>query len=260
MVEEAYSIGADTCQYFSRNPRGGAVKPFDEADVKAAVAFMKEHDIGRILTHAPYVLNPSAATEELRNYTIETMRSDVERLEHFPEAMYNFHPGAHVSQGEDAAIGFISHLLNEVITPGQKTVMLLETMAGKGTEMGKTFEELARIIEKTDHPESVGVCLDTCHVWDGGYDIRDHLEEVLSSFDRIVGLEKLLAIHFNDSKNPLGAHKDRHEKIGEGYLGIGTFEAFLNHPALKDLGFYLETPNDVEGYRKEIALLRSLVR
>lgn len=262
MGKEAVSLGANTFQYFSRNPRGNGVKPFDEEDAKAFTEYASAHDLRSVLTHAPYILNPCAATEELRNVSLEVMREDLRRLEFFPEAMYNFHPGSHVSQGAEAGIAYIAALLNRLIVPGQKTTVLLETMAGKGTEVGRSFEELASIIEKVD-PEKqrhLGVCMDTCHISDAGYDIRNRLDDVLDEFDRVIGLGKLYAVHLNDSKNPCGAHKDRHEKIGEGYLGTETFGKVINHPALRTLPFFLETPQDTEGYAREIAFLRTLYK
>ncbi|MBP5255244.1 MAG: deoxyribonuclease IV [Lachnospiraceae bacterium] len=260
MGKEALSLGANTFQYFSRNPRGSGVKPFDTADADAFIAFAAEHDIRKVLTHAPYILNSCAATEELRKASLEIMTEDVRRLEYFPEAMYNFHPGAHVGQGTEAGIGFIADLLNRLIVPGQKTVVLLETMSGKGTEVGRDFEELASILERVtaDREKHVGICMDTCHISDAGYDVKDRLDEVLETFDRVIGLSRLYAVHLNDSKNPLGAHKDRHEKIGEGFLGTGTFSKIINHAALRDLPFYLETPQDLQGYAQEIRLLSSL--
>lgn len=242
MAEEAVSIGANTFQYFSRNPRGGGAKEFSKTDADAYLAYAKEHGISDILTHAPYILNPAAATEELRAHTLETMREDVETLEYFDSAMYNFHPGSHVQQGAEVGIQLISDLLNQLIVSGQKTVILLETMAGKGSEVGRNFEELEEIFGRVSHPEHLGVCLDTCHVNDGGYDVVNDLDRVLEDFDRHIGLQNLHAIHLNDSKNPLGAHKDRHEKIGEGFIGIDAFSRIINHEKLRNLPFFLETP------------------
>jgi len=260
MSEEAVSIGANTYQYFSRNPQGRGVRPFDAADADAMIKYNEENGIGAILTHAPYILNPSAATEELRQATLEIMREDVGRLEYFNEAMYNFHPGAHVKQGVEAGVQYIADLLNHLIDPGQKTIVLLETMAGKGTEIGRSFEEIRAIMDLVEPSkrDRLGVCMDTCHVSDGGYDIKNSLNDVISEFDRIIGIDRLHAVHLNDSKNEIGAHKDRHEKIGEGYLGLETFRAVINHPALSHLPFFLETPQDLEGYAKEIALLKSI--
>ena len=258
MGEEAVSIGANTFQYFSRNPRGGGNKPFDPQDADAFKAFAKEHDIKSVLTHAPYTLNPCGIDPELRAYTLKTMQEDVERLEYFDEALYNFHPGSHVKQGPEIGIERIRELLNELTFEGMKTRVLLETMAGKGTEVGRNFDELSSILEGVRHPECIGVCMDTCHVSDGGYDITNDLDGVLREFDEKIGLSKLYALHINDSKNPLGAHKDRHEKIGEGFLGIETFKQVINHPELKEKPFFLETPQDLAGYKAEIALLKSL--
>ena len=257
MAKEALSIGANTFQYFSRSPRGGRLKALDEEDIRLFLEFSEAHDIRKVLTHAPYILNPAGATEELRKASLDTMREDVERLEYFPEAMYNFHPGSHVGQGEEKGRELIAALLNELIVPGQKTVILLETMAGKGTEMGRSFEDLYGILEQLLYPEHVGICLDTCHISDGGYDLNSDLDGVIDSFDHVLGLSKLYAIHLNDSKNPTGAHKDRHEKLGEGFLGEETIARIINHPSLRALPFYLETPNDLEGYRKEISMLKS---
>lgn len=259
MGQEASSIGANTFQFFSRNPRGGQVRAFDEADMKALVAYMEEHNFGRLLAHAPYTLNACAAKPYLREFAKNSMREDLERMEYIPGNMYNFHPGSHVKQGMDQGIEYIIDCLNEVIFPGMKTTVLLEAMAGKGTEVGSKFEELARIIDGVKLKEYLGVCVDTCHIHEGGYDIVNDLEGVLDEFDSIVGLDRLHAIHLNDSKNPIGAHKDRHEKIGEGHIGIDAIARIVTHPKLTNLPFYLETPNELDGYAKEIAMLRSIV-
>ena len=259
MGQEASSIGANTFQFFSRNPRGGQVRAFDEADMKALVAYMEEHNFGRLLAHAPYTLNGCAAKPDLREFAKNSMREDLERMEYIPGNMYNFHPGSHVKQGMDQGIEYIIDCLNEVMFPGMKTTVLLEAMAGKGTEVGSKFEELARIIDGVKLKEYLGVCVDTCHIHEGGYDIVNNLEGVLDEFDSIVGIDRLHAIHLNDSKNPIGAHKDRHEKIGEGHIGIDAIARIVTHPKLTNLPFYLETPNELDGYAKEIAMLRSIV-
>ncbi len=259
MGQEASSIGANTFQFFSRNPRGGQVRAFDEADMKALVAYMEEHNFGRLLAHAPYTLNACAAKPDLREFAKNSMREDLERMEYIPGNMYNFHPGSHVKQGMDQGIEYIIDCLNEVMFPGMKTTVLLEAMAGKGTEVGSKFEELARIIDGVKLKEYLGVCVDTCHIHEGGYDIVNNLEGVLDEFDSIVGIDRLHAIHLNDSKNPIGAHKDRHEKIGEGHIGIDAIARIVTHPKLTNLPFYLETPNELDGYAKEIDMLRSIV-
>lgn len=258
MGKEALSIGANTFQYFTRNPRGGKARAFDEADMKALAQFMEEHHFGKILGHAPYTLNGCAKDEGLREFARQSMREDLERLEYLPHQLYNFHPGSHVKQGVDQGISYIVDMLNEVLFPGMKTMVLLETMAGKGTEVGRTFEEIARIIDGVKLKEYVGVCMDTCHIHEGGYDIIDNLDGVLAEFDSIIGLDRIHAIHFNDSKNPRGAHKDRHEKIGEGHIGIEALGAVITHPKLRHLPFYLETPNELDGYAKEIAMLKEI--
>ncbi len=258
MGKEAVRLGANVFQFFTRNPRGGAVKALDMADVEKYCAFHREQNFGTLLAHAPYTMNPCAAKEDLRTFARNTMKEDLARLELLPDVMFNFHPGSHVKQGPEAAIPLIADALNDILSEGGKTPILLETMAGKGSEMGRNFEELRAIIDKTEQKERLGVCLDTCHVYDGGYDIAGDLEGVLREFDEIVGLERLRAIHLNDSKNPMGSHKDRHEKIGEGTLGLAGVTNVINHPKLRHLPFYLETPNEAEGYAREIALLRSL--
>lgn len=258
MGKEALSIGANTFQYFTRNPRGGKARAFDEADMKALAKFIEEHHFGKILGHAPYTLNGCAKDEGLREFARQSMREDLERLEYLPHQLYNFHPGSHVKQGVDQGISYIVDMLNEVLFPGMKTMVLLETMAGKGTEVGRTFEEIARIIDGVKLKEYIGVCMDTCHIHEGGYDIIDNLDGVLAEFDSIIGLDRIHAIHFNDSKNPRGAHKDRHEKIGEGHIGIEALGAVITHPKLRHLPFYLETPNELDGYAKEIAMLKEI--
>jgi deoxyribonuclease-4 len=260
MGREAVSIGANTFQFFTRNPRGGAAKPFDEADAANYLEFAQKHGLSPILAHAPYTLNACAVGKSLRAFTQEIIADDLSRLEHFPGSLYNFHPGSHVNQGAEQGIQYIAEALKQVLKPQQSTVVLLETMAGKGSEVGGTFEELRTIMDLVEQKDRLGVCLDTCHVFDGGYDIVNNLDGVLETFDRIIGLDRLRAIHLNDSKNPLGSHKDRHEKIGQGNIGINVFERMINHPSLRNLPFYLETPNDIPGYAREIALLKKLYR
>lgn len=258
MGEEALSIGADTFQFFTRNPRGGSVRQLDTEDMRQLNILMAEHKFAPVLAHAPYTLNGCSKTERTRQFAVEAMSDDLRRLEYIDACRYNFHPGSHVGQGASEGIKLIASMMNQSMFSGQKTTVLLETMAGKGTEIGRSFEELAAIIDKVQLNEKVGVCLDTCHVFDGGYDIAGKLDEVLMQFDRIIGLERLKAVHINDSKNPMGSHKDRHEKIGEGHIGLETFRQIINHPALRNLPFYLETPNELDGYAREIAMLRNL--
>ena len=258
MGQEAVSIGANTFQFFTRNPRGFAAKEPDPKDEAAFVRFAKENGIPVIMAHAPYTLNACSADEHTRDLAYQIMEDDLRRLEAIPGTYYNFHPGSHVKQGVETGILQITELLNRILTPEQHTTVLLETMAGKGSEVGRTFEELRQIIDRTERQEKLGVCLDTCHVNDGGYDIGNRLDSVLEEFDRVIGLDRLKAIHLNDSKNPLGSHKDRHEKIGEGTLGREALARVINHPALRSLPFFLETPNDLNGYANEIALLKSL--
>lgn len=260
MGKEALSLGANTFQYFTRNPRGGKARTFDEADMKALETFMAEHNFGKILGHAPYTLNACAADPSLRQFAKNMMREDLERLEFLPNQLYNFHPGSHVKQGVDQGIEYIVEALSEVMFEGMHTTVLLETMAGKGTEVGRTFEEIARIIDGVKLKEYIGVCMDTCHIHEGDYDVIGDLDGVIDSFDKIVGLDSLHAIHLNDSKNPRGAHKDRHEKIGEGHIGLEAITNIINHLALRNLPFYLETPNELDGYAKEIALLKSVYK
>ena len=257
MGTTALSIGANVFQFFTRNPRGGAAKPFDARDAAALVDLMRENGFGPILAHAPYTLNPCAADEGLRQYARDVMADDLWRMDHFPGAMYNFHPGSHVKQGTERGIELIVEHLNAILRPDLKTVVLLETMAGKGSEVGRNFEELRAIIDRVELSDKVGVCLDTCHVHDGGYDIVNRLDWVLEQFDKVIGLDRLRAIHLNDSKNPLASHKDRHEVIGAGFIVLEALVRVVNHPALKALPFYLETPNELPGYAAEIALMRS---
>ena len=260
MGKEAVRIGANDFQFFTRNPRGGQAKPLDLEDVKAFEEYRKENGIVSVLAHAPYTMNACAKDEGLREFARNTMADDIYRLDHIEGALYNFHPGSHVSQGVDVGIQYIADMLNAVLFPEQKTTILLETMAGKGSEVGRSFEELRAIIDKVELKEKLGVCLDTCHVFDGGYDIVNDLDGVLEEFDRIIGLDRLRAIHLNDSINYLGCHKDRHAKIGEGGLGLPAIERIINHPKLKNLPFFLETPNDIDGYQREIELLKTLYR
>ena len=254
-ARDAVSIGANTFQFFTRNPRGGKAKDLDPADLEAFAAVRAEAGIERILAHAPYTLNPASAKPETREFALQTLASDLVRMEQImPGQMYNMHPGAHVGQGAEAGIELIASVLNEVLEEQQTTTLLLETMSGKGSEVGRTFAEIAAIIERVELDDHVGVCLDTCHVWDGGYDIADGLDGVLDEFDHIIGLERLRAVHLNDSKNPCGAHKDRHEKLGAGCIGFEALAAVTRHPVLRDLPFYLETPHDeLSGYADEIS-------
>lgn len=259
MGQTAVSIGANVFQFFTRNPRGGAAKPIDKADVAAFNEYAAANGIGPILAHAPYTLNAAGAEERVREFAEMTMADDLRRLELTPGALYNFHPGSHVGQGAEKGIELISSMLKRIFdnfgsTPS--TTVLLETMAGKGSEVGRNFEELRAIMDLSGL--NLGVCLDTCHIWDGGYDIVGNLDGVLDEFDRVIGLDKLKAIHLNDTMNTLAAHKDRHEKIGKGKIGLEAFERIVNHPKLRDLPFYLETPCDLQGYKEEIALLKGL--
>ena len=260
MGKEAVSIGANTFQFFTRNPRGGKAKEVDIKDVEKFLNLSKENNFCKILAHAPYTINVCSADENIRKFGIDTMKDDLKNLEFVPGNMYNFHPGSHVGQGEEIGIKLIIEALNDVLNENQQTIVLLETMAGKGTEVGKTFEQLKQIIDGVDLKDKLGVCLDTCHVYDAGYDIVNDLDGVLKKFDTVIGLDKLNAIHLNDDKNPFGSHKDRHEKIGEGSIGIEAFEKIINHPKLRNLPFYLETPNELDGYAKEIAFLKNLYK
>ena len=256
MGKEALSIGANTFQFFTRNPRGGKAKDIDEKDIAGLLEIMKENNFATILAHAPYTLNGCSADENTRKFATEMMADDLVRMEYLPHNLYNFHPGSHVKQGVEVGIDYIVEMLNTVLKPEQTTTVLLETMAGKGTEIGRSFDEIAQIIEKVELKDHLGVCLDTCHVYDAGYDIVNDLDNVLEEFDRIIGLDRLKAIHLNDSKNPFNSHKDRHEKIGEGSLGLDGISKIINHPKLRHLPFFLETPNELDGYKNEIELLR----
>lgn len=257
IAQEAVSLGANTFQFFTRNPRGGKAKAIDPADVEAFHGFAAAHGIDRILAHAPYTLNPASATEKTRDFAHLALVEDLTRMENTPGQLYNMHPGSHVGQGVDVGIELIADALNEALRPEQTTTLLLETMAGKGSEVGGRFEELAAIIERVELRDKMGVCLDTCHVWDAGYDIAGDLDGVLREFDQIIGLDRLHAIHLNDSLNPRGARKDRHARIGEGFIGLDALSAVTRHPLLRSLPFYLETPQeDPSGYADEIARLR----
>lgn len=258
MGKTALGIGANTFAFFTRNPRGGAAKAIDPADAAALRELLAANNFGTLVAHAPYTLNPCSDKPHAREFARECMADDLVRMEAVPGSYYNFHPGSHVKQGADVGIELIAGLLNEVLRPEQTTTVLLETMAGKGTEVGRTFEELAAIIERVELSDHMGVCLDTCHVHDGGYDIVNNLDGVLDEFDRVIGIERLRAVHLNDSKNPCGAHKDRHERIGEGYIGLEAFERIVTHPQPRDLPFILETPNELPGYAAEIELLHKL--
>ena len=257
MGKTALSIGANTFQFFTRNPRGGAAKDIDPQDAQALVLMQGSGEIGKIVAHAPYTLNPCAKEEKTLEFARNTMQDDLRRMEFVPGNFYNFHPGSHVGQGTEEGIRKIAETLDLAMFEGQTTIVLLETMAGKGTEVGGRFEELRAIIDRTAMQEKLGVCLDTCHVSDAGYDIAGNLEAVLEEFDRVIGLPRLRALHLNDSKNPLASHKDRHERLGEGYLGIETFYYIIEHPALRGLPMILETPNELPGYAAEIARLRA---
>ena len=257
MGKEALSINANTFQFFTRNPRGGKAKDLDEKDIEAFLQLAKENKFAKLLAHAPYTLNGCSADESTREFASEMMADDLERLKYLPTSLYNFHPGSHVKQGVDVGINYIVEMLNKVLKPEHTTIVLLETMAGKGTEVGRTFEEIAEIISRVELNEKMGVCLDTCHVYDAGYDIVNDLDGVLEEFDRIIGLDRLHAIHLNDSKNPFKSHKDRHEKIGEGEIGFEAIKRIINHPKLRNIPFFLETPNELDGYAKEIEMLKA---
>lgn len=256
MGKEALSIHATTFQFFTRNPRGSKVKSLDVDDINALLKLMDEHEIKHVVAHAPYTLNPCSATERTREFALETMQDDLMRLDYLPNQFYNFHPGSHVGQGAEVGIQKIAEILNEVLTEEQTTIVLLETMAGKGSEVGRSFEELHAILELVKKDHKMGICLDTCHVWDGGYDIVNDLDGVLTEFDKVIGLSRLRAVHLNDSMNGLGSHKDRHARIGEGEIGLEALVRVIRHPALKNIPFILETPNDDAGWTREITLLR----
>jgi apurinic endonuclease (APN1) len=258
MLQETEYVDGNTFQFFTRNPRGGQAKAIDPADAAAFCRTAEEKKFAQILAHAPYTLNPCAEKESVREFTRNTMADDLARMESVPGNLYNFHPGSHVGQGVEAGIEMIAAMLNEILTPEQHTTVLLETMAGKGSEIGSRFEELREILDRVTLSDKLGVCLDTCHVYDAGYDIVGDLDGVLETFDAVIGLEKLKAIHINDSKNPYESHKDRHEKIGDGSIGKDAFRRIITHEKLRDLPFLLETPNDLDGYKAEIELLKEL--
>ncbi|MDD4099279.1 MAG: deoxyribonuclease IV [Lentisphaeria bacterium] len=258
MAHDAIAIGANVFQFFTRNPRGGKAKDINPDDVKTFLELAGKHQFGPLLAHAPYTLNPCSDNPSTRRFAHEVMTDDLMRMEYVPGNLYNFHPGSHVGQGIDAGIDMIADMLNDILSPRQTTTVLLETMAGKGSEVGSQFTELRRIMDKIKLPEKIGVCLDSCHISDAGYDVINDLDGVLAAFDRDLGLRHLKAIHLNDSLNPAGAHKDRHAKIGEGEIGAEALARIINHPAVKHLPFYLETPNELNGYAAEIALLKTL--
>lgn len=258
MGKEIVKLGGNTFQFFTRNPRGGAAKPIDEKDIEAFKTFAKENNINIILAHAPYTLNACSADAGVRNFAKQVFADDLKRMEYIPGNMYNFHPGSHVKQGVDTGIEYIAQMLNEVLDKNQHTKVLLETMAGKGTEIGRSFEELQMIIEKVELNNKLGICLDTCHIYDAQYNIVDNLNGVIDELDKVIGLDRLCAIHLNDSKNPFASHKDRHELIGKGYIGIDTFNNIVSNEKLRNIPMYLETPNDMEGYAKEIAMLKQM--
>ncbi len=256
MAKTAYEINANTFQYFTRNPRGFAAKDIDEADIKKYHEFIEDKGFSKILAHAPYTLNPASSDEKVRDLALRIMKDDLLRMEYVPNNLYNFHPGSHVGQGAEKGIELIVELLNTVLFEEQTTTVLLETMAGKGSEIGRSFEEIKEIIDKTKLNHKLGVCLDTCHIYDAGYDIVKNLDGVLDEFDRIIGLDRLYAIHMNDSKNPFESHKDRHEVIGGGSIGLEAMVKVINNPRLKNIPVFLETPNELDGYKEEIKLLR----
>ena len=260
MGKAALALDANTFAFFTRNPRGGKAKEIDEKDVEKFLNFAKEHEFGKIVAHAPYTMNLCAAKEDVRSFSKEMLLDDLKRMEYTPYNYYNFHPGAHVGQGAEKGIVLIAEALNEALKPEQTTTVLIETMAGKGTEVGRTFEELREILDRVELNDKMGVCLDTCHVWDGGYDIVNDLDGVLNEFDRVIGLDRLKAVHFNDSMNDCGSHKDRHAKIGEGKIGAEAMRRVALHPLLEGRPFILETPNDDEGYRREIQMVREWTR
>ena len=260
MGKAALALDANTFAFFTRNPRGGKAKEIDEKDVEKFLNFAKEHEFGKIVAHAPYTMNLCAAKEDVRSFSKEMLLDDLKRMEYTPYNYYNFHPGSHVGQGAEKGIELIAETLNEALKPEQTTTVLLETMAGKGTEVGRTFEELREILDRVELNDKMGVCLDTCHVWDGGYDIVNDLDGVLNEFDRVIGLDRLKAVHFNDSMNDCGSHKDRHAKIGEGKIGAEAMRRVALHPLLEGRPFILETPNDDEGYRREIQMVREWTR
>lgn len=260
MGKDAVKVDADTFQFFTRNPRGTKAKALNPDDIAAFLDYAGDHGITKILAHAPYILNAASADTHLRELAGEIMADDLSRMEHLPGNCYNFHPGSHVGQGTETGISHIARVLNVILKSRLHTTVLLETMSGKGSEIGREFEELREILDRVEQSDHMGVCLDTCHVWDAGYDIVNRLDQVLDHFDAVIGLGRLKAIHLNDSQNPLGSHKDRHAKIGKGHIGLDAMVRIISHPALKDLPFYLETPNELDGYAGEIALLRACIK
>ena len=256
MGEMALKLGGNTFAFFTRNPRGGKAKEIDEDDVNELLNITEENGFGKLVAHAPYTMNLCAGKEDVRKFSKEVISDDIKRMEYTPGNYYNFHPGSHVGQGAERGIEIIADVLNEVLSPGQSTIVLLETMAGKGTEVGRTFEEIKEIIDRTKLKDKLGVCLDTCHIWDGGSDIVNNLDGVINEFDQVIGLDKLYAVHFNDSKNECGSHKDRHERVGYGQIGLEAMKRVALHPALAGKPFILETPNDDEGYIREIAMFK----
>lgn len=259
MGKNALKLGADTFAFFTRNPRGGKAKEIDKSDADALIALMKENNFGPLVAHAPYTMNLCSDKENIREFALDMLKDDMERMEYTPGNYYNFHPGSHVGQGVEKGTEFIVDALNKAMFPEMNTIVLLETMAGKGSEVGARFEELRTIIDQVEVNDKIGVCLDTCHVWDGGYDIATRLDDVLKEFDEIIGLNRLYAIHLNDSKNPFEAHKDRHEKLGDGHIGYDVLEKVITHPLLQGKPFILETPNDDAGYAEEIKWVRSIM-
>ena len=257
MGKQEVALGGDTFAFFTRNPRGGSAKEIKDEDVQRLLTLMKDYSFGPLVAHAPYTMNVCAAKEDIRKFSVEMLKDDIRRMEYLPGAFYNFHPGSHVGQGSEVGIELIAAALNECISSTQSVTILLETMAGKGSEVGRSFEELKEIMDRVSCKEKLGVCFDTCHVWDGGYDIVNHLDEVISEFDRLIGLDKLCAVHLNDSMNPLGSHKDRHARLGEGQIGSEALQRIVCHEKLQGLPFILETPNDDEGYAAEIAIVKS---
>lgn len=260
MAKEAVSINANTFQFFTRNPRGFKAKDIDGKDINKFLEYISDKNFAPIVAHAPYTLNACSADEKIRELAKVTMADDLRRMEYVPNNYYNFHPGSHVKQGVEVGTDYIVEMLNSILTPQQTTTVLLETMAGKGSEIGRSFNELKDILDRVELKKKMGVCLDTCHIWDGGYNIVDDLDRVVDEFDSIIGLDKLYAIHLNDSKNVMNSHKDRHETIGNGYIGLEALARVINHPQLKNLPFELETPNDLQGYAKEIEILRQLYK
>lgn len=256
MAKMAEKLGGNTFAFFTRNPRGGKAKDIDEKDIEKFLQLSEEYKLGKLVAHAPYTMNLCAAKEDIRAFSREMVRDDMRRMEYTPGNYYNFHPGSHVGQGVEKGIELIVEALNDILDENQSTTVLLETMAGKGSEVGRSFEELREIIDRVELNEKLGVCFDTCHVWDGGYDIVNNLDGVLDEFDRVIGLDRLCAVHFNDSMNDCGAHKDRHEKIGQGKIGLEAMKRVALHPALQGKPFILETPNDDDGYAAEIAMFK----